>query len=163
MGITQHSKDEQYMRLALIQAQHAQSMGEVPVGAVVVHQNEVIAQAHNQTISLNDPAAHAEILAMRLAGKMLQNYRLVDCDLYVTLEPCSMCAGAMIHARISNLIFAADDFKTGAIKSMDQMLNRPHHNHQVAVRSGILKTECGQILTDFFKMKRNAKKSKRCE
>ncbi len=154
MGVTQTVIDEHFMRLALEQAHKAQAIDEVPVGAVVVCQGEVIAKAHNQTISLNDPSAHAEILALRQAGEKLQNYRLVDCDLYVTLEPCGMCAGSLVHARVKHLIYGASDLKTGAVDSVDQVLAKSHQNHQVNVRSGILSAECGQILSDFFSMKR---------
>ena len=163
MGITQATIDEHFMRLSLEQAHKAQAIDEVPVGAVVVYQGEVIARAHNQTISLNDPSAHAEILALREAGEYLQNYRLVDCDLYVTLEPCGMCAGTLVHARIKHLIYGTADLKTGAVESIDQILTKPHQNHQVNVRSGVLAAECGQLLSDFFSVKRKTKKSKHCE
>lgn len=154
MGVTVAAIDEHFMRLALEQAQMAQAKDEVPVGALVVYQGEIIAKAHNQTIGLNDPTAHAEILALRMAGEYLKNYRLVDCDLYVTLEPCGMCAGAMVHARINHLIYGASDLKTGAIQSIDDTFLKPHQNHTVNVRSGVLANECGQILSEFFRMKR---------
>ncbi|MCL4169380.1 UNVERIFIED_CONTAM: hypothetical protein GTU68_062332 [Idotea baltica] len=148
------------MRLALQQAQAAAAADEVPVGAVVVHQGEVIAQAHNQTITLNDPTAHAEILALKHAAQQLGNYRLIDCDLFVTLEPCGMCAVACVHGRINRLVYGACDLKTGVIDSVDQVLLQPHHNHKVASQGGVLAVDCGQILSDFFANKRSLKKQK---
>ena len=159
MGINTDQQAEHFMRLALQQAQLAAAADEVPVGAVVVHNGVVIAQAHNQTISQNNPSAHAEILALQQAGQTIGNYRLVDCDLYVTLEPCGMCAVACVHARIRQLVYGAKDLKTGAIESVEQALLKPHHNHQVSFEGGVLQVECGQIISDFFAQKRQQKKT----
>lgn len=147
------------MQLALQQAQLASNIDEVPVGAVVVHNGEVIAASHNQTISRNDPTAHAEILALQQAGQVIGNYRLIDCDLFVTLEPCGMCAVACVHARINRLVYGAQDLKTGAVDSVEQAFIKPHHNHQVATEGGVLELECGQIISAFFAAKRTAKKA----
>lgn len=159
MGITPNHTDEHFMRLALAQAQLAAAADEVPVGAVLVHQQQVIAQAHNQVITQNRSSAHAEVLVLEQAGQILDNYRLVDCELYVTLEPCTMCAGALVHARIKRLIFGAYDHKTGVVASVDRCLERPYHNHQVACEGGVLQAECSQMLSAFFAQKRAAKKS----
>ncbi|VAW48139.1 tRNA-specific adenosine-34 deaminase [hydrothermal vent metagenome] len=159
MGINSPQSDQHFMQLALQQAQLAADADEVPVGAVVVFNGEVIAQAHNQTITQNNPSAHAEILALQQAGLTISNYRLVDCDLYVTLEPCGMCAVACVHARIKRLVYGASDLKTGAIDSVEQALNKPHHNHNVISEGGVLKTACGQIISDFFVQKRLQKKA----
>jgi tRNA(adenine34) deaminase len=132
------------MRRAIQLAQQAESMGEVPIGAVLVFENEIIAEGWNQPISSTDPTAHAEIIALRHGAKKMKNYRLPGSTLYVTLEPCIMCAGAMIHARVQRCVFGAFDFKTGA-KAM---------NHRVEVIGGILSEECGNLLKDFFKTKR---------
>ncbi|WP_223788916.1 tRNA adenosine(34) deaminase TadA [Marinicella meishanensis] len=153
MGISP-ATDREFMQLAMAQAQQAAAAGEVPVGAVVVLAGEVIAAAHNQVITLHDPTAHAEVLAMRQAGQRVGNYRLVDCTLYVTLEPCSMCVGACIHARIKRLVYGASDPKTGAVASVDQLLERDHHNHRVDAQGGVEATACGQMLTDFFAARR---------
>ena len=159
MGIENNQTDHDYMRLALQQAQLAAECDEVPVGAVVVCNGDVIAQAHNQTIGHSNPTAHAEILALQQAGKVIGNYRLVDCDLYVTLEPCGMCAVACVHARIKRLVYGAHDFKTGAIDSAEQAFLKPHHNHMVQSEGGVLHAECGQIISDFFAQKRLVKKT----
>ena len=158
MGINNNQEDHYFMRLALQQAQMAADKDEVPVGAVVVCNGDVVAQAHNQTIGHSDPTAHAEILALQQAGQAIGNYRLVDCDLYVTLEPCGMCAVACVHARIKRLVYGAHDFKTGAINSVEQALIKPHHNHMVQSEGGVLHAECGQIISDFFTQKRLKKK-----
>jgi len=163
MGITEDEQDHQFMHLAMEQAQLAEQQGEVPVGAVLVKSGEVIAHGHNQVISLNDPCAHAEIQALKAAGKALGNYRLVDCHLYVTLEPCVMCTGALIHARIGRLIYGAHDPKTGVISSVDQITERTYHNHYFDISAGVMGDECSQMLSDFFKRRRTAKRSSRCE
>jgi tRNA(adenine34) deaminase len=150
-----HNEDDHWMRVALRQAERAAADGEVPVGAVVVQAGRLIARAHNRPIHLNDPTAHAEVLALRRAARKLGNYRLVGCSLYVTIEPCAMCAGAMIHARIMRLVFGARDPKAGAAGSALQVLNHPKLNHRVGVESGILEEECGSLLSDFFRAKRN--------
>lgn len=147
------------MSLALDQANQAAEMGEVPVGAVVVHQGKVIAAAHNQPIALQDPSAHAEILAMRQAGQVLSNYRLVDCTLYVTLEPCLMCVGAMVHARIARCVFAASDPKSGALISVVSGLEVPGLNHQFVWESGVLSEPCSEVLKTFFRARRQNARS----
>lgn len=148
------------MRLALQQARLAAEVDEVPVGAVVVLDGAVIASAHNKQICLNNPTGHAEILAIELAADKLQNYRLPGCSLYVTLEPCLMCVGAMIHARIDRLIFAASDPKTGMVDTVDQQFNKPYHNHRIQSQGGVLEAPCKQLLQDFFRGKRALKKPK---
>ena len=150
--------DQAYMRRAMLLALRAQDQGEVPVGAVLVHRREVIGEGWNQSIGLQDASAHAEIIAVRQAGRELTNYRLPDSTLYVTLEPCCMCAGAMIHARLSRLVFAAFDPKTGAAGSRFDVLNSDQHNHQIEVVSGLMADEAGEMLTSFFRAKRNTSK-----
>jgi tRNA(adenine34) deaminase len=142
------------MRVALREAERAAGEGEVPVGAVVVYSGRVIARAHNRPIHLNDPTAHAEILALRRAGRRLGNYRLSGCTLYATIEPCAMCASAMIHARIERLVFGARDAKAGAAGSVLQVLNHPQLNHRVEVESGVLEAECRSLLSGFFRVRR---------
>jgi tRNA(adenine34) deaminase len=163
MGIKPEINDEYYMRLAIEQAHQAELEGEVPVGAVVVYKQNVIAEAHNQVIQLNNPCAHAEMTALKLAGEFIGNYRLVDCELYVTLEPCGMCAGAMIHARLKRLVFGAYDLKTGVASSVEQHFQKPFHNHNITITAGVLDIECGELLSAFFKKRRIAKKSRHCE
>jgi len=153
------TQNDSFMELALQQARLAAKLDEVPVGAVVVLDGEVIAQAHNQTITRNDPTAHAEILALQQAGTVIGNYRLVGCDLYVTLEPCGMCAVACVHARVKRLVYGASDLKTGAIDSVEKALLKPHHNHRVISAGGVMSVECGNILSDFFANKRLQKKN----
>lgn len=148
------SKDQHYMREALKLAQKAQSQGEVPVGALVVLGDEVIGEGWNQPISMKDPTGHAEILALREAAQYLNNYRLPNTTLYVTLEPCAMCVGAMIHARIKRLVFGAFDPKTGAVDSVFKLLNSNNFNHDIDWIGGCEAEQCGQILKEFFKMKR---------
>lgn len=159
MGITTPQEDQIFMQAALDQATIAAQNNEVPIGAVVVLNGHVIAEAHNQVITLNDPTAHAEVLALRTAGKKIGNYRLVECDLYVTLEPCTMCAGACVHARLNRLIYGASDYKTGVVDSIDQLLSKKYHNHQLAIQSGVLAVECGKVISDFFAKKRKDKKT----
>ncbi|HXE75224.1 MAG TPA: tRNA adenosine(34) deaminase TadA [Candidatus Xenobia bacterium] len=142
------------MQQALAEAGAAEAEGEVPVGAVVVRGEEVIARAHNQPIGLNDPTAHAEILALRFAGERVGNYRLTGCDLYVTLEPCAMCAAALVHARIRRLIYAATDPKSGAVGSTMRLLEASHLNHRVEVESGLLADESAALLQRFFSSRR---------
>jgi tRNA(adenine34) deaminase len=149
------STDEQYLRAAIAAALNAQAAGEVPVGAVVVRNGEIIAIGCNRVIADSDPTAHAEIVALRAAGRALANYRLLDCDLYVTLEPCAMCASAILHARIRRLIYAASDPKAGACGSVLTVLNHPQLNHRVEVTSGFLAEECSAMLTAFFRSRRN--------
>lgn len=152
-------QDEYWMRHALALADNAQQQGEIPVGAVLVKDNQIVGEGWNQSISLHDPSAHAEMMAIREAGANLQNYRLVGSCLYVTLEPCSMCAGLLIHSRIDRLVFGASDFKTGAVGSLLDLLGDPRMNHHVQVDAGVLAQECGDKLSAFFKLRREQKKS----
>ena len=145
---------EYWMRLALALAQRAWAEGEVPVGAVLVHNNQVIGEGWNRPIGRHDPTAHAEIMALRQGGLVLQNYRLLDATLYVTLEPCVMCAGAMVHSRIGRVVFGARDAKTGAAGSLIDVLHHPGMNHRVEVTEGVLRDECATLLSDFFRMRR---------
>ena len=146
--------DSHFMQQALAEARRAEAEGEVPVGAVVVREGEVIAAAHNQPIALHDPTAHAEILALRAAAAKLGNYRLTGCDLYVTLEPCAMCVGALVHARIRRLVYGAADPKAGAVASCLRLLDSPHWNHRVEVRGGLLADEASALLQQFFSSRR---------
>ncbi len=148
-----------WMQYALKLAERSRDEGEVPVGAVIIKDEKLIAEGWNQPIDRNDATAHAEIMAIRAAGKMLNNYRLPDTTLYVTLEPCTMCVGAIIHARIANVIFGAPDPKTGAAGSAVDVFSADCHNHQVRVNGGVMKNDCGQILREFFKERRAKKKS----
>jgi tRNA(adenine34) deaminase len=145
-----------FMQLALAEAKQAGLRGEVPVGAILVKHGEVIASGSNAVIGLHDPTAHAEIIALRAAGQALQNYRLPDCDLYVTLEPCAMCAAAMIHARIKRVVFGASDPKTGAAGGLLNVFDTTF-NHQTEVQGGVMAEECGELLRDFFREKRAKK------
>jgi tRNA(adenine34) deaminase len=150
--------DITFMQRALELANKAEQFNEIPVGAVVVHQGTIIGEGFNQSIMHNDPSSHAEMNAIRQAGANLNNYRLLDCTLYVTLEPCSMCAGLLVHSRIKRLVFGCSDLKTGAAGSVFNLVNNSQLNHQVAVQSGILQQECSQLLSSFFKRRRNEKK-----
>jgi tRNA(adenine34) deaminase len=143
-----------FLRAAIAEARAAERDGEVPVGAVVVHQGEIIARGNNRVLRDSDPTAHAEVVAMRAAGAMLGNYRLEGCTLYATLEPCAMCAGAILHARIERLVYAAGDPKAGACGSVLSVMNHPQLNHKVEVVSGLLAEECGAMLTSFFRKRR---------
>jgi tRNA(adenine34) deaminase len=142
------------MSRALLLAERAQAEGEVPVGAVVVVSGEIVGEGWNQSLTLSDPTAHAEIQAIRSACRHLGNYRLPGSELYVTLEPCSMCVGAMIHARISRLIFAASDPKTGAAGGVSDLVSIPQHKWRMETRSGLLADRCSEILVSFFKSRR---------
>lgn len=154
----QKQLDITFMQRALELANKAEQFNEIPVGAVVVHQGTIIGEGFNQSIMHNDPSSHAEMNAIRQAGANLNNYRLLDCTLYVTLEPCSMCAGLLVHSRIKRLVFGCSDLKTGAAGSVFNLVNNSQLNHQVAVQSGILQQECSQLLSSFFKRRRNEKK-----
>lgn len=145
---------EKWMELALEQARLAQAMSEVPVGAVLVQDDQLIASAHNQPIYSNDPTAHAEIQLLRAAGKQLNNYRFPDTTLYVTLEPCTMCLGAMIHARVSRVVFGAYDQKTGVCGSCTDLSTSQCFNHTIAIEGGVLENNCKQLLQEFFKKRR---------
>ncbi|MGD8934783.1 MAG: tRNA adenosine(34) deaminase TadA [Gammaproteobacteria bacterium] len=146
--------DEHWMRLALELAHKAEAAGEVPVGAVIVLNGELVAEGWNQPISSSDPTAHAEIIALRTAGKKLDNYRLLDTELYVTLEPCPMCVGAMLHARVKRVIYAATDPKTGALGGSYDLLNSVKHNHAFEVTGGVLAEQSRDLLQAFFRNRR---------
>jgi len=145
---------DNFMSEALRLAREGEQLGEVPVGAVVVKGNQIIGRGFNQPISACDPTAHAEMVALRDAAKHLNNYRLVDCDLYVTIEPCAMCAGAIVHSRIRKVFFGATEPKAGALVSTQQFFNSPQLNHRVEQEAGILETECREVVQQFFKNKR---------
>lgn len=153
-GVNQAAEDAKWMRAALRQARLAFKEQEVPVGAVVVQAGRIIARAHNRPIHLNDPTAHAEILALRRAARKLANYRLTECALYVTIEPCAMCAGAIVHARLHRVVFGACDFKAGAAGSVLDILNHPQLNHRVEILNGVLEDDCAAVLSDFFRARR---------
>lgn len=153
--------DNMFMQRAYELALEAEKHDEIPVGAVVVHQGEIIGEGFNQSIMLNDPSSHAEMNAIRQAGSHLNNYRLIDCTLYVTLEPCPMCAGLLVHSRIGRLVYAAHDLKTGATGSVFNLVNNQALNHQIPVTSNIMQTECSQLISNFFKRRRKEKKQAR--
>jgi len=148
--------DDAWMNEALLLAKRAADEGEVPIGAVVVRDNEIIGRGWNRNITLNDPSAHAEILAMREAGQAADNHRLVGCSLYVTLEPCPMCAGAMIHARLDRIVYGAVDPKTGAAGGKFDLLGDLAHNHAPVVDGGCLADECSEFLRGFFRQRRKS-------
>ena len=149
--------DEHYLRAAIDEALAAERDGEVPVGAVVVFEGAIVGRGNNRVLRDSDPTAHAEIVAMRAAGQALGNYRLENCTLYVTLEPCAMCAGAILHARIKRLVYAATDPKAGACGSVLSVMNHPQLNHKAEVEAGLLAEECGSLLTNFFRARRQAR------
>lgn len=153
--------DLDYLRVAIAEAEAAEAAGEVPVGAVVVHQGRVIGRGQNRVLRNSDPTAHAEVVALREAGQHLGNYRIEDCALYVTLEPCAMCAGAILHARVARLVYAAFDPKAGACGSVLAVMNHPQLNHRVEVYPGLLAEECGALLTSFFRQRRRAQAAAR--
>ncbi len=146
--------DETLMRAALDEARAAAAAGEVPVGAVAVIRGDIVARGRNRVLRDTDPTAHAEMVAMRAAAHAIGNYRLIDCELYVTLEPCAMCAGAMIHARLGRLVYGAADPKAGAAGSVLSVLNHPKLNHQMEIVGGILAEECSALLRGFFRERR---------
>ena len=151
---TERDHDERWMRLALEEARLAASEGEVPIGAVIVRENEVIARSHNMPVDRHDPTAHAEILAIREAAKKMKNYRLTEMTLYVTLEPCIMCAGAILQARLKRLVYGTGDPKGGAVDSLYRLLQDSRLNHFVEVTGGVLQASCTEILSGFFREKR---------
>lgn len=151
---TLESPDQHWMRHALRLAEQAGYEGEVPVGAVLVKGGKIIGEGGNRPIQNNDPSAHAEMVALRAAARAIGNYRLCDTTLYVTLEPCTMCAGAIIHARVKRLVFGAYDPRTGAAGSVFDIFGRVEHNHAVEVSGGVLKQECAEMLTAFFRARR---------
>jgi len=148
------TRDEQWMKIAIDEAHLAIDKNEVPVGAVLIQNNKLIAQAHNRPIINNDPTAHAEIEVLREAGAKLHNYRLPKTTLYVTLEPCAMCIGAMVHARIERVVFGASDFKSGVCGSSANLLSESFFNHMIKVSGGVLERDCQKILKSFFKARR---------
>lgn len=155
--------DDFFMAQALEQAQNAWDLGEVPVGAVLVRDGQIVAVGCNQPIGAHDPTAHAEIMALRAAAQVMGNYRLPGCDLYVTLEPCAMCAGAMMHARLSRIIFGASDPKTGACGSIINLFAQEKLNHHTEVVSGVLAQQCSTLLKDFFVQRRQMQQNKSVE
>lgn len=160
-------QDQEFMRQAMELALKAQDEGEIPVGAIVVYQGQVIGRGWNRSIQCHDATHHAEIMALREAGQYLENYRLNDTTLYVTLEPCPMCAGAMVHARVSRLVYGANDPKTGAAGSVYNLVATPQLNHQLEVVSGVEQEHCSMLLSEFFRHRRKAikmaKKLKRAQ
>ncbi len=146
--------DETWMRHALMLADRAQQQGEVPVGAVLVQQGRIVGEGWNRPIGLHDPSAHAEMIALRDGAQRLANYRVLDTTLYVTLEPCVMCAGAIVHARVSRLVFGAWDPKAGAVSSVYDVISNPRLNHRVEWQGGVLEAECAELLRSFFRSRR---------
>lgn len=155
---TPDGSDLHWMSLALAEAAQAAAEDEVPIGAIVVRAGQVLGSAHNQREQLRDPTAHAEMIAITQAAMAIDSWRLEDCTLYVTLEPCPMCAGAIVQARIKRVVYGADDPKAGAVRSLYQLLEDTRLNHRVEVTSGIMAEDCGRVLTEFFQKKRLAKK-----
>ena len=154
MHISAENDDELWMEEALRSAQRALEAGEVPVGAVVVSEGRIVGRGWNRNIADSDPTAHAEIVALREAGATVGNHRLAECELFATIEPCPMCAGALVHARIKRLIYGADDPKAGAVLSVVPVLNHPRLNHKMEVRGGVLAGRCAELLQTFFKNRR---------
>ena len=148
-------RDEAFMREALALAREAGSVGEVPVGAVVVRDGQIIGRGFNQPIGRHDPSAHAEVMALRDAAKNLANYRLPGCELYVTLEPCAMCSGAIFHARIARVVYGARDLKTGVAGSVFDLYAQEKLNHHASIEGGVLAQECGELLSAFFSARRS--------
>lgn len=151
--------DEEWMQRALVLADKAAREGEVPVGAILVKDNQLVAEGWNQSIQGNDPSAHAEMVAVRRAGQALNNYRLVGTTLYVTLEPCPMCAGLLVHSRIQRLVFGAYDDKTGSAGSIMNLVRHANLNHQLEVLGGVLEAQCSDVISSFFKRRRSERKA----
>lgn len=151
--------DQKWMAYALSLADQAEAVNEIPVGAVLVKDNKVVAEGWNLSIGNHDACGHAEIRVLRQGGKQVQNYRLIDCTLYVTLEPCPMCAGALVHARVKRLVYGAGDYKTGAAGSVFNLLESDKLNHQVEVTPGVLAEQCATKISNFFKRRRKEKKA----
>jgi len=147
-------EDQRFMKIAIEQAKIAEENGDVPIGAVIVYQNQIIGKAYNQRQQLQDPTAHAEIIALTQAAAALENWHLNGCTMYVTLEPCPMCAGALVLARIDRLVYGCDDPKTGAVKSLYNIVTDGRLNHRLEVKSGVLADECSQLLQRFFQNRR---------
>ncbi len=150
-------RDDHFMLEALQMARLAKATGEVPVGAVLVRSGQIISAGYNQSISKCDPTAHAEIVAIRSAAKKQSNYRLIDCELYVTIEPCAMCIGAMLHARIRRVVFGALEPRAGALQSHLQLLEKKHFNHSIVWSGGVLQDRCGSLMTGFFAERRKSR------
>jgi tRNA(adenine34) deaminase len=148
------NSDELWMEEALRAAQRALDAGEVPVGAIVVYDGKIVGRGWNRNLADADPSAHAEIVALRQAGATVGNHRLEECDLFATIEPCAMCAGAMVHARLKRLVYGADDPKAGAVHSVMEVLNHPQLNHRMEVRGGVLAGRCAELLQSFFRQRR---------
>lgn len=151
--------DADFMREALVEAKKAYDLGEIPIGAVLVHDGEIISRHHNRREMDHDATAHAEMLVIREACDALERWRLTGCTLYVTIEPCPMCAGAIINSRIDRVVYGASDYKGGAVESLFNVLSHPGLNHEPEVMSGVLADKCSQIMKDFFKMRRKARRS----
>jgi tRNA(adenine34) deaminase len=156
-----HNQDELWMHEALAEALRAQATGEVPVGAVVVLHGKIVGRGGNRNLLDSDPTAHAEMIALRDAGRNVRNHRLLDCEMFVTIEPCAMCAGAMVHARLGRLIYGADDPKAGAVRSVMQVLNHPSLNHVMEVTPGVLAGKCQELVQAFFRARREEQASPR--
>ncbi len=154
---TQEQADQRFMRVAIESAKIAEENGDVPIGAVIVYKNQIIAKAYNQRQQLNDPTAHAEIIALTQAAAFVQNWRLNDCAMYVTLEPCPMCAGALVLARLDRLVYGCDDPKSGACGSIYNIVADERLNHRLQVTAGVLAEDCGAQLQSFFQKRRNEK------
>ena len=154
MSVNSKEIDEHWMAAALAEAAAAQEAGEVPVGAVIVRDGKLIARGQNRNLRDHDPSAHAEIVAMREAGHVLGNHRLEGCELFVIIEPCAMCSGAMVHARLKRLAYGAKDPKAGAVESVIPVLNHPKLNHQMEITGGVLEEQCAEMLRSFFRAKR---------
>jgi len=150
------STDEGFMEAALLEAVQAEAAGEVPVGAVIVCDGRIVGRGANRNLADSDPTAHAEIVALRQAARALGNHRLGECAMFVTIEPCAMCAGALVHARLKRLVYGADDPKAGAVRSALQVLNHPRLNHQMEVTSGVLAARCGKLMQTFFRSRRKS-------
>jgi tRNA(adenine34) deaminase len=158
-GLTTAEIDEYWMQYAYKLADKAAQLGEVPVGAVLVLDNQLIGEGWNRSIQNHDPTAHAEMMALKRGGEKIENYRLMETTLYVTLEPCPMCAGALVHARVKRLVYGASDFKTGAVGSVFNLVEDSRLNHQLMVESGVLGQMCSQQISAFFKARRQAHKT----
>jgi tRNA(adenine34) deaminase len=148
------SQDEIWMEKAILQARAAQASGEVPIGAVILRNGQLVAEGQNRNLRNSDPSAHAEIVALRAAGQALGNHRLEECEMYVVIEPCAMCAGALVHARLKRLVYGAKDPKAGAVESAVNVLNHPRLNHRMEVAGGVLEEECSLLLREFFRSRR---------
>ena len=159
--LEQQLQDERFMLRAIELAKQGEALGEVPVGAVIVRDNQIIGEGFNQPISSKDPTAHAEVMALRQAAQHDNNYRVINTTLYVTLEPCTMCVGALVHARIGRLVFGTTEPKAGAVVSQSQLLGAHYFNHKIEMHSGVLAETCQHQLSDFFKRRREELKSKK--